>query len=86
MKYAIRFSREAAADIDTLYHSDRKLFARILNKINSLEGNPEEGKQLVGNHKGEYFLRVGNYRIVYELDQAKHTTYILTIKHRKHVY
>ncbi|HDL21231.1 MAG TPA: type II toxin-antitoxin system RelE/ParE family toxin, partial [Nitrospirae bacterium] len=29
---------------------------------------------------------VGNYRIVYELDNTKHIVYILTVKHRKHVY
>ncbi len=32
----------------------------------------------------EFSLRVGDYRIVYEL--AAHTISILTIKHRKHVY
>lgn len=48
--------------------------------------NQEEGKPLVGNHKGEYSFRVGNYRIVYELDTAKRIVYVLTVKHRKHVY
>jgi len=41
---------------------------------------------LIGNHKGEYSLRAGKYRIIYELDTKKHIVYILTVKHRKHVY
>jgi len=86
MKYSICFSREADTDIDRLYNSDRKLFARIMNKIKSLEKHPREGKLLLGNHAGEFSLRVGNYRIVYEPDPARHVIYILTIKHRKHVY
>lgn len=84
MSYSIEFSREAASDIDHLYRADKRLLGRIINKIESLQENPRAGKPLVGNHRGEFSLRVGNYRIVYEL--AAHTISILTIKHRKHVY
>jgi len=58
----------------------------ILKKIESLAFNPREGKALTGNHKGEFSLRVGAYRIVYELNTSGHIIFILTIKHRKHVY
>jgi len=85
-RYSIELSKEAADDIDTLYRSDRKLFSRIIKKIESLEVSPYEGKPLVGNHKGEFSLRVRNYRIVYEIDLMNHILYILTIKHRRHAY
>jgi mRNA interferase RelE/StbE len=84
MNYSMEFSQEAASDIDLLYKADRRILGRIINKIESLQENPRAGKPLVGNHKGEFSLRVGDYRIVYEL--VSHTIYILTIKHRKHVY
>lgn len=84
MSYSIELSQVAASDIDFLSKADRRLFERIINKIESLQENPRGGKPLVGNHKGEFSLRVGSYRIVYEL--AAHTIYILTIKHRRHVY
>ena len=86
MLYSIDFSKEASDDLDALYASDRKLFQRIIRKIESLEDRPHEGKPLVGNHKGEFALRVGNYRIVYEIDSKNHILYVLTVKHRKHVY
>jgi mRNA interferase RelE/StbE len=86
MKYNIELAREAESDLEFLNKTDKKLFGRILAKIETLSGNPREGKALVGNHKGEFSLRVSNYRIVYELDAAKHIVYILTVKHRKHVY
>ena len=86
MKYKIEFSQEAAFDVEELFYADKKLLARILKKIESLADNPHEGKALVGNHKGEFSLRVGAYRIVYELDISGHIIFILTIKHRKHVY
>ena len=86
MKYAIEFAREAEADLESLYGADRSLFKRVLNKIERLAEHPLEGKRLVGNHTGEYSLRVGVYRIVYELNITEHIVSILTIKHRKHVY
>ena len=86
MKYKIEFSQEAASDVDEIYYADKKLLTRILKKIESLADNPREGKSLTGNHKGEFSLRVGAYRIVYELDTSEHIIFILTIKHRKHVY
>ncbi|MFH1350786.1 MAG: type II toxin-antitoxin system RelE/ParE family toxin [Pseudomonadota bacterium] len=86
MRYAIELSKEAADDINALYRSDRRLFNRIIKKMESLEGSPYEGKPLVGSHRGEFSLSVGDYRIVYEIDLTNHILYILTIKHRRHVY
>ena len=86
MKYDVQFSDEAISNIDRLYLSDRKLFHRIMKKIESLEESPREGKPLVGNHKGEFSLRIGNYRVVYMLDTNEHIISILTVRHRKHVY
>jgi mRNA interferase RelE/StbE len=86
MKYRIELSREAAADIDRLQSADRRLCQRIIKKLESLEGRPHEGKPLVGNHKGEFSLRVGDYRIVYEIGPSGCSIFILTIKHRKHAY
>jgi mRNA interferase RelE/StbE len=86
MKYSVSFTKEAESDIDFFYRADKRLFRRILNKIESLQNNPFEGKALIGNHKGEYSFRIGNYRIVYMPSQKEKIIYILTIKHRKHVY
>ena len=86
MTYHIGLAKEADSDLEALHKSDRKLFMRILSKIESLSENPRSGKPLVGSHKGEFSLRLGNYRIVYELHNAKHIVFILTVKHRKHVY
>ncbi len=86
MKYNIELAREAESDLGFLNKTDKKLFERILAKIETLSETPREGKALVGNHKGEFSFRVSDYRIVYELDTAKHIVFILTVKHRKHVY
>ena len=86
MSYAIRLSREAEGDLEVLARSDSKLFLRILRKVELLSGSPRAGKPLVGNHRGEFSLRVGDRRIVYEIEETDKTIYILTVKHRRHVY
>jgi mRNA interferase RelE/StbE len=86
MTFSIDLSKEADSDLESLHKSDLKLFMRILAKIDSLSANPYGGKPLVGNHKGEFSMRVGSFRIVYEIETAKHIVHILTVKHRKHVY
>jgi mRNA-degrading endonuclease RelE of RelBE toxin-antitoxin system len=75
MSYSIKLSKEAESDIDYLYHSDKRLFHRILKKIEALQNNPFEGKPLIGNHKGGFSFRSGNYRIVY----SQHTPKKLSI-------
>lgn len=86
MKYNIELAREAESDLEFLNKTDQKLFGRILAKIETLSETPGEGKALVGNHKGEFSFRVSDYRIVYEIDAKQHIVFILTVKHRKHVY
>jgi mRNA interferase RelE/StbE len=84
MNYCIELSQEALSDLERIARADRRLLVRIVNKIESLQEEPRAGKPLVGNHKGEFSLRIGDYRIVYEL--AGHVVYILTVKHRKQAY
>jgi len=86
MKYQIEFSEEAESDADRLFYADKKLLTRIINKIESLADEPQAGKPLVGNHKGEFSLRVSTYRIIYRLATADNKIFILSIKHRKNVY
>jgi mRNA interferase RelE/StbE len=86
MKYAIEFSREAESGFASLLRADRRLAERILRKMESLGTSPREGKPLVGNHEGEFSLRVGSYRIIYEVDFTGHIIFILTITHRKNAY
>ena len=59
---------------------------KIRNKILSLEENPRPfgSKKL---RETEYFrIRVGDYRIVYSIDDNSKKAKILSIAHRKDVY
>lgn len=55
--------------------------------ISGLAGNPipQEAKKLQGR-MGCYRLRVGDYRILYEIHATEIVVYVIGIAHRKEVY
>lgn len=69
-----------------LFESDRSRFDRINNALKSLQKDPTQGKPLKHTLKGKYSLRVGVYRIIYQVNKKIITVYVLDIGHRKHIY
>lgn len=64
---------------------DKNVKERIKHKISELKEFPEErGKPL--KYCNFWSLRVGDYRIIYELDKSNNKVVILFIGHRKNVY
>jgi len=66
---------------------EKKERLAILNAVEALIRNPHKQgvKKLVGSDHS-YRLRVGNYRVVYELLDSTLTIEIIRVKHRKDVY
>ncbi len=70
-----------------LFYSDRVQFKRIAKAMDFLQTDPlNAGKPLRHDLKGKYSLRVGIYRIIYQVKQHEITVYILDIGHRRDVY
>ncbi len=58
---------------------------RILREIRTVLGdNPEAGEALVGEFKGLYKIRVGDYRVIYTVIDGD--ALVLRIGHRSKVY
>ncbi len=63
--------------------------SRILNFLNQdeIKIDPKSsGKALIGNFKGLWRYRVGDYRIICELKKQEVVVLVLNISHRKDVY
>ena len=82
--FELKLTRRTARDLDRLRRSQPAVFEKVVAKIGSLAEDPKAGKPLVGPLKGKWSLRVGDYRIIYEL--GKSTLIVLTVNHRKEVY
>ncbi|MEK6809819.1 MAG: type II toxin-antitoxin system RelE/ParE family toxin [Nanoarchaeota archaeon] len=80
--YNIIFDEEA---IDFLNALPKEIKERIFKKIISAKENPLHFfERLAG--RNEYKLRVGDYRIIADIDQANNKVKIDFIGHRKNVY
>jgi mRNA interferase RelE/StbE len=83
MKYTLLIERFAQKQILKL---DRKVIPLIKSAITSLANNPRpQGyKKLKGENA--YRIRVGNYRIIYEIEDDKIIVIVVSVGHRKDIY
>lgn len=86
VRYTVLFSKLAQRQFDDLMRSDRTLGARIARAIDRLRENPFVAGVLKGPWKGYRKRRVGDYRIIYRIEQQKLVVYLITIAHRGEVY
>lgn len=84
MAYNILFTKDATKDIEKIDPSVKKQLYKKLLYFKNLDDIKVVAKKLHNNDTGEYRLRVGNFRIIFDLD--KHTIVVLRIQHRKEVY
>ncbi len=83
--YRIRILDPAARELAQL---DRAVGRRVVRRVHWLAENLDDLKPeaLTGDLVGFYKLRVGDYRVVYEILHAKQMIVIHLIGHRSEVY
>jgi len=82
--FRIEFTRSAAKALKSIPKTDQK---RIAKKIESLaEGPLEPAKTKMKGDNPFHRVRVGDYRIIYEIQNEIFLVLILKIGHRKEVY
>ena len=83
MKYKVQILHAAEKEMDKLPTATH---TRISRRILSLEDNPRpKGVKKLGGRE-EYRLRVGNYRVLYTVDDEESIVTIFAIGHRREVY
>ena len=82
MVYKLLYTKSASDDIHKL---DKVVKQKIGKKLLLYSQNPlQNAKKLVDSSTGNYRWRVGNYRIVFDLDGQK--IIVLKVGHRREIY
>ena len=83
--YQIRIQDSAAGELAQL---DRQVARRVVKRIRWVAANVETIKPeaLSGDLAGLYKLRVGDYRVVYEILHAEQMIVVHLLGHRREIY
>jgi mRNA interferase RelE/StbE len=84
MAYYIVFTRAAKKGLEVI---PKKSQERIINAIEELADNPRpSGVKILQGEDGLFRIRVGNYRIIYQIQDQILEVVIIRIGDRKDIY
>lgn len=85
MRYSIQFLKRAERDLAALPERDR---IRIARRIEELSENPwaPGAVALKGAFPNHYRLRVGDYRVIYQVEKKVLVMVVVRIGHRREIY
>jgi mRNA interferase RelE/StbE len=83
-RYSIRIKKTARKELEAINTKADRL--RIVKRIQLLADDPRPigSRKLSGRER--YWLRQGRYRILYTIEDAVLTVYVIKVGHRKDVY
>ena len=84
MAHKIEIKRSAAKEIAALAKRDRR---RVVSTIEALDDDPRpEVARKLTNTENAYRIRVGDYRVIYQIVDDILTVFVVRVGHRKDVY
>ena len=84
MAYAVEFLKTAEKELAALPKDAQRQIAR---KIDALRENPRPpGAKLLHSNARLYRLRVGDYRVIYSIEDRRLLILVIKMGHRKDVY
>ena len=82
-KYKVQVKKSAEKELRGIPKKD---LLKILEKIKSLSDDPHPTGSIKLTNQEKYRLRVGNYRILYKIEENILTVFIVKVGHRKNIY
>ena len=81
--YSIITTKRFLRHLRKLDHSIRE---RVLDAVQEISENPHTGSTLVHGDRKLSKCRVGDHRLIYEIDDAARTVTFIIVDHRRRVY
>jgi mRNA interferase RelE/StbE len=82
--FAIRYSPAAAKAFRKIHPTDGRRLKAAIEQL-AIDPRPTGCKRLTGGD-GEHRIRVGDYRVVYDVDDGTVVVLVLAIGHRREIY
>ena len=87
IEYKVEYTPKAVRQLAKLDKNTRKLiYAWIDKNLQNFENPRQHGKGLTANRSGQWRYRVGDYRLVADIQDDRVIILMLNIGHRKDVY
>lgn len=87
MSYRLEFTREAQRSIRKMDKYQAKLITRWLyQNVDGVEDPCAFGKGLTANRSGQWRYRIGNYRVIVEIEDDHLVVTAINIGHRRDIY
>jgi mRNA interferase RelE/StbE len=84
LAYKILIDKKVIKDLKRIDKTWQEKIVRTIK--NEIAQDPYRGKKLIGSLSPFWRWRVGDYRIIYTIDDEIVTVEIVKVKHRKSVY
>ena len=82
--YKIEWKRSAIKELEKL---PRPMISKIVSAVDSLSTNPyPEGFRKLAGAESSYRIRIGDYRVLYNIVKNRLIVEIIRVRHRKDVY
>lgn len=87
MPYTLEFTPAALRQFKRLGQQDAQLLSRIMQAVVSLEVDPRpSGCKKLKGLKNSYRIRIGDYRVLYDVDDGQVLVVVIGVGHRREVY
>lgn len=86
-KYSVIFSKKSLKQLQKIDGLHRSIITNwIKNNLVDCKDPRAHGKSLTGNKSGEWRYRVGEYRIIAEIQDKEILILVLEVGHRREIY
>jgi mRNA interferase RelE/StbE len=86
LAWTIKIDRKAEKELKALDKPTAKRIYKYLRRLENLPDPKLRGGSLTGPLSTYWKYRVGDYRIICNIDGAALTVLVINIAHRKHIY
>lgn len=87
MQYKVVFTDKAKKELKKMdKHTSTLIIGWIEKNLEGCENPRIHGKSLTSNRSGQWRYRIGNYRLICEIQDNTITILVLEVGHRRNIY